>query len=608
VVLESEPLLERQWYFVLVQYDAETGKAVLLHKHSNCTARHLASGGEHQQVAVVRDAIARGPCDLLFGALHCTEVGRVCACFNGKIARPTLVSRAWSETELGRIDAQGVIGLDSLAACWDLSAYPFGLTVADRSGNGLDAQVVNNPMRAVTGPEWDGSFSHFQLAPAHYDAIYLHDDDVDDADWSSDFEWQIPEQTPSGVYAARLRAGDDEDYIPFVVRPARASAAVLVVLPTFTYQAYANERFHANPAVDWTRASDRPKILTERDVFAARTPALGCSIYDAHTDGSYCCYSSLRRPVVNFRPKLVSYWNGAGRHFGADMYLLDWLDRMGFAHDVATDHDVHAQGLKLLSQYQVVVLASHPEYFSWNMRQAFEDHVANAGRLMYLGGNGAWWITDVDPARPHVIEVRKAFFETNIAGFGVGPGEEFMSSSGRRGGSWRAGGKPPESLFGVGFTGQGFCQARGYVRRAESFDPRVCFIFEGIGPDEVIGDFGLAFGGAAGDEFDRAYVRDGSPPNTWVLASSAGHPTNYCISISSVAYQPEEQQAQSLRSDLTYYEAPGGGAVFAAGSMCWCTSLPHNDYHNNVARVTANVLRRFLAAPVSHSVSRHDAS
>jgi N,N-dimethylformamidase len=34
--------------------------------------------------------------------------------------------------------------------------------------------------------------------------------------------------------------------------------------------------------------------------------------------------------------------------------------------------------------------------------------------------------------------------------------------------------------------------------------------------------------------------------------------------------------------------------VFATGSINWCASLAWNGYDNNVARVTTNVLRRFL--------------
>ena len=45
---------------------------------------------------------------------------------------------------------------------------------------------------------------------------------------------------------------------------------------------------------------------------------------------------------------------------------------------------------------------------------------------------------------------------------------------------------------------------------------------------------------------------------------------------------------------MTFFETPGGGAVFSAGSIAWSGSLSHNGYDNNVSRISENVLRRFL--------------
>ena len=64
----------------------------------------------------------------------------------------------------------------------------------------------------------------FTVAPQEYGAIHFHDDAVDDARWEVDFEFPVPEDLKSGVYAARLRLGGQdtpgsEDYIPFIVRP-----------------------------------------------------------------------------------------------------------------------------------------------------------------------------------------------------------------------------------------------------------------------------------------------------------------------------------------------------------------------------------------------------
>ena len=59
---------------------------------------------------------------------------------------------------------------------------------------------------------------------------------------------------------------------------------------------------------------------------------------------------------------------------------------------------------------------------------------------------------------------------------------------------------------------------------------------------------------------------------------------------------PHESAAacRDVRADMTFFEHPGGGAVFSVGSISWTGSLSHNQYENNVSRITENVLRRFL--------------
>jgi len=51
-----------------------------------------------------------------------------------------------------------------------------------------------------------------------------------------------------------------------------------------------------------------------------------------------------------------------------------------------------------------------------------------------------------------------------------------------------------------------------------------------------------------------------------------------------------------VRAELTFFEHPGGGAVFSTGSIGWAGSLwrPGVGYGNPVARLTGNVVRRFL--------------
>ena len=101
-------------------------------------------------------------------------------------------------------------------------------------------------------------------------------------------------------------------------------------------------------------------------------------------------------------------------------------------------------------------------------------------------------------------------------------GEEFHATSGERCGLWRNHGRAPQRLTGVGFAAQGFDRSTYYERLPDSFDERAAFVFEGVGDDERIGDFGIMGGGAGGAEIDRFDTGLGSPPGALLLASTVG--------------------------------------------------------------------------------------
>ena len=174
----------------------------------------------------------------------------------------------------------------------------------------------------------------------------------------------------------------------------------------------------------------------------------------------------------------------------------------------------------------VIITGTHPEYFTEKMLAAIEKHMGSGGKSIYLGGNKFYWVTSVDPERPYLIEVRRGLAGTRA--WGSAPGEYYHSTTGELGGLWRHRGKPPNKLVGIGFTAMGWdTNTYGYVRKPRSFDERVKFIFEGIGENEVIGNFGLVMNSAVGDELDRLDYELGTPPQTLLLASSEGHSSYY---------------------------------------------------------------------------------
>jgi N,N-dimethylformamidase len=213
---------------------------------------------------------------------------------------------------------------------------------------------------------------------------------------------------------------------------------------------------------------------------------------------------------------------------------------------------------------------------------------------MYLGANGWYWRVAFHKDLPGVIEVRRA--EDGIRTWAAEPGEYYHAFTGEFGGLWRRIGRPPNLICGLGFIAQGFDVSSYYRRAPGADDPRAAFIFEGV-PDEIIGDFGLIGGGAAGLELDRITTALGSPPNMLRLASSENHSALVMLVNEEFGVVPANiggDQNDKVRADLAFAETPSGGALFAVGSIAWCGSLSHNSYDNNVSRITANVLRRFL--------------
>jgi len=606
VIARSDaPLVPSRWYCVVATLDRRAGRAAIAH--------HVHRAGwppsEASTVVAARpsgvDPAAGHGAPLLIGAGFVEhELGRRVSRghYDGKVARPRIWACALDAEAIGRLAAGAdPLGVrpDDLVAAWDPAADIVSTTLADVSANGSHATLVNMPARGVTDHTWDGSATHPALAPDQYGAVHFHGDDMSDCGWDVGLELDIPAGTPSGAYAVELKAGDATDHCPFIVRPptGRPTAPILVVMPTFTYLAYGNERIaHTAPDLTASGIFGLGVQFDPQDLLTARHAELGLSLYDIHADGSGSCYASSRRPILNFRPSYRNWQFGAPRGFSADLYLIDWLEEKGLPYDVVTDHDLHHDGAELLAPYRTVITGGHPEYCSAEMIGAMEQYLGAGGSLMYLGGNGFYWVTSVDPEQPHIIEVRRGVAGTRT--YNSPPGEEHHSTTGERGGLWRHRGRAPNQLVGVGFAAEGWSpKARPFDRTPESHDPRVAFIFDGVS-EEPIGDFGLAMDGAGGDEIDRFDVDNGSPHDTLVVAVASGFTNHYQVTIEDVKILTPNpgyggEQSPLVRGDMTYLETPGGGRVFSAGSICWLGGLSHAGYDNDVSRITENVLRHF---------------
>jgi N,N-dimethylformamidase len=570
-VLGKSALTTHRWYHLTVRLrNGALGMgAVSHHKDLGCHDKKTEST---DPIAVIPST---GP---LFFATNSAKNNH----FNGKISDPCVFDFWLDDTEcdLLKNDISGAEMLQFANFAWGFGQDIPSQVVRGMTGSGNHGTLSQLPVRIVTGPHWFGETDNPSENPRSYAAIHFHEDSLSDTKWDPDFALNIPDDWASGLYAAKLVAGNEIDHLPFAVLPSRGTttANVAFLLSTFTFLAYGNEL---------------------RDVKGLN------SIYDSYVDGSGVPFASLLQPLANFRPRKGILVNTDGealsQHLNADLFLLRWFAKTSIEVDVLSDHDLHREGAELLEQYKVVATGSHPEYASSQMLDGIEGFLKIGGNLMYPGGNGFCWVTDLSNDG-NLIEVRKPMGTHHWTSE---PGEARRQFSGDIGGLWRARGRPPQKLTGVGFAAQGWTAhaqcglARPYAQSEARDDPRFADLFDGIDKKALIGDFlSLGLGrGAAGDEIDRADDKLGTPPQAVILGSATGFSVEYQqaieerCQIESVSLQQDDA---NIRADLVWFDTSAGGAVFSAGSINWISCLTHNDCNNNVSTLTNNVLSRML--------------
>jgi N,N-dimethylformamidase len=565
-LIAAAPAVARQWQYVAASADPATGQLVLMHQPTGQPGRRTAVSGDGATAVPLG---SRGYVAALRPAPLTTAVTSVIdGSYNGKVDGPGALPQALDPASLAALAGQD-----------------------DPPGKFGPLDLVNSPARPATGHNWTGRALDWRVRPEEYAAVWYHDDDLADAAWPAAFAWHVPADLRSGMYAVRLTGGDHEDVIPFYVRPAAGAptAPLAVLIPTFTYTIYSNFHHPARGVAGGTPDEAANAYLGDHR-------ELGLSLYCKHRDGSGVCFVSARRPMIDSRPwhRIVTRGN-AGREVSGDLYLIDWLEHEAIAYDTITDDDLHAEGAELLRPYAGIITGGHPEYTSEGMLDALASYTGNGGNLAYLGGNGFYWVTTVTPGAPHILEVRRG--RSGSRTWTGEPGEGHHSA-GEPGGHWVDRGRAPQKLVGVGFCAQGGGPGAGYDPTPDGADPRAAFIFDGIPAGEVIGDFGLKLGGAAGDELDRADDALGTPPGTLIVATTRGkHDDSYQRAVEEVEEMTAHAggtRSKDVRADMTYLETPGGGSVFSVGSIAWSASLNHNDYANNVATVTRNVLSEFV--------------
>jgi N,N-dimethylformamidase len=570
-----------RWQFVALSYEAAAGRAGLLQYFMSDHPRATPHDVVLSEQVLSPGAPFSGSADIFIGALPPVHEGQRghWAHLNGKLSGMFLASEALTPADIEKI-AHGSEPDAPLIARWDLSRDIATTRVVDVSGNENHGIVVNMAARGVTGVGYErrrrytreGSFSR---RSDDYDAVHLHEDDLDDAGWDISASIEVPDDASPGLYAAKVVNEREQLFLPFVVSRRRAESELVFLLPTFTWTAY---------------TSNRSPYSYTRDGVLDR----GNSLYHPHADGSPTYYVSRRRPTRTHTP--VAGFEQRGAHkITSNLYLIDWLEQQGLDHEVIADDDLDERGVEALGDCRCLLLGSHPEYWSPTMVDAVTEYVRDGGRIAYMGAEFLLWIATRDPERFHIMEVRKSEGGDYHPPLMRPRGESEHSTVALLGGAWSERGRHARNLFGVEVTAQGWFDVSlsrgtvGFERTKGASDERYSWILEGVDEDPI-GAYGLNAGSAAWLEMDGALPTDWIPGVERHVIARAGGDEFW-------SSRPEPPIA-----DIALTTFSNGAAVFSAGSISWTGSLSHAGYDNGVSRITRNVINRFLETPKGGSV------
>jgi hypothetical protein len=161
---------------------------------------------------------------------------------------------------------------------------------------------------------------------------------------------------PSGLYYLELDSAGLTGYATFVVRPPRLGGhRVLVVMPTFTWQAYNfRDDNHDGRGDTWYAGSDINYVRLDRPFLARGVP-----------------------------PHFTQY----------DLPFLQWLEKTGKQADFISDADlatVHG-AMTLHRAYALIVFPGHHEYVTTHEYAVVTGYRNLGGHLMFLSGNDFFW-------------------------------------------------------------------------------------------------------------------------------------------------------------------------------------------------------------------------
>lgn len=368
----------------------------------------------------------------------------------------------------------------------------------------------------------------------------------------------------SGLYYFHAETDSGEFCsFPWVVAPQRPTTPIAVLASTNTWNAYNNFGGRSN-YINADKLPPRPTVNARLDL--GRFNGSIQSVWQHPADG-YSPLSFDRPEPFNHIPLLTMSSDPIrGRqacHLAeAEWRLLAWLEREGHVYDLYADQQLHDGALNL-DAYRVLVISTHPEYWSREQFELVRNWVTQrGGNLLYLGGNGV--DCEILYPTPSTMQCR--------TWWPVTPGVSWIDEKSDARWDCRmhlTTGVSPAELLGVVFTEPGAATAAPFeVVNATHW----AFAETGLNDRDVFGQASLherCPGGASGHETDK---RSPSSPNG--------------IEVVARGLNGNEGGAE-----IVYYETASGGSVFSVGSISWPAAVMIDP---TCSRITKNALMRAL--------------
>jgi hypothetical protein len=345
-----------------------------------------------------------------------------------------------------------------------------------------------------------------------------------EANWQPSYALTIPTDWTTGIYLAKFTdAAGMQTYVPFDVL-GNFSSDYVVVTPDTTYEAYN----------DWG----------------------GSSLYD--TDNSLFGESDGQSKAVK-----VSFDRPYSQEAGSSQVLvfeadaIHWLERQGYDLSYISNVDLDKDPAQLL-HHKADISIGHDEYWTKAMRDGVERARDSGVGVAFLGANVAYWQVRFEPdSRGNAYRTVICYkVSTNSHNLALDPA--YPKDIPHVTAQWRDPvlNRPENAMIGTMYSD--------LTHKQVGFSWQVStgansFLLNGTGLQA-----GQHYGcDLVGYEWDRVFANGATPKNLHILGRSGTVADNNATD----------------ESDTTYYVAPSGALVFAAGAIYWTYALDSYRLH-----------------------------